>query len=164
MNNMNNMNNMNTNYCSICLDECILKFCNYCNNYVHLECVKNYIKTSNNSINLPNIYSLNIKCFICKNIDSGFKLTKYRFNYIFLNKLNTIKEYINEFKFILNILIKSNFKINRIFFDLFFKRIYESKEIMYDKDSNFRYQVKKIIEYIKEHNNSNIIHIYKFLL
>lgn len=155
---------MNIKQCSICLDECNLKFCNYCNNYVHLDCIKNYIKTNSNSINLPNIYSLNIKCFICKNKDSGFKLTKSRFNYIFLNKLNTVKEYINELRFILNILIENSLKIHNIFYELFFKRIYESKNILYDKDLKVQELVYNIIDLNQKYNNSSVIHYSKILL
>ena len=47
--------------CSICLDKCNIIFCNNCNNYVHLKCIKKYISynncyinTENNNINLEN--------------------------------------------------------------------------------------------------------------
>ena len=58
-----NINNTD-NICSICLDKCNIIFCNNCNNYVHLKCIKKYISYNNYNINTEN--NISIKCFICK--------------------------------------------------------------------------------------------------
>ena len=53
-----------TNVCSICLDNCNLKMCNYCNNYVHIDCLSNYIKSNYKSIILKKFDTISIQCFI----------------------------------------------------------------------------------------------------
>ena len=56
---------INNNICSICLDKCNIIFCNNCNNYVHLKCIKKYISYNNCYINTEN-NNIFIDCFICK--------------------------------------------------------------------------------------------------
>ena len=96
------------NTCSICLEECALKFCKYCNNYVHLDCIKKYINNDYKTIYLPNNNSLSIKCFICKTNDSGFLLTKQRFNFIFLNDLYQAYEYLQNIKYFVEVMLFNN--------------------------------------------------------
>ena len=64
-NKINNTNNTN-NICSICLDKCNTIFCNNCNNYVHLKCIKKYINYNNSYINTEINNNILIECFICK--------------------------------------------------------------------------------------------------
>ena len=59
------INNNICSICSICLDKCNIIFCNNCNNYVHLKCIKKYISYNNSYINKNNNNIL-IECFICK--------------------------------------------------------------------------------------------------
>lgn len=57
---------INNNICSICLDKCNIIFCNNCNNYVHLKCIKKYISYNNSYINTEINNNILIECFVCK--------------------------------------------------------------------------------------------------
>ena len=153
------------NICSICLDECSLKFCKYCNNYVHIECIKKYINNDYKSIFLCNNDSLSIKCFICKTNDSGFKLTKKRFNSIFLYNINNDYEYLKYIHYFVNVMLNNNNLNHNICFELILIRIIESKHILYDQIDLFKEKIKSQLEYyLYRCNNPNNIKLINHLI
>jgi len=153
------------NTCSICLEECTLKFCKYCNNYVHLDCIKKYINNDYKSIYLPNNNSLSIKCFICKTNDSGFLLTKQRFNFIFLNDLYQAYEYLQNIKYFVEVMLFNNNLNHHICFQLILIRIFQSKHILYNKIDIFKEKINlQLIKYLYNSNNSYNIKLINSLI
>lgn len=136
--------------CSICFEKCTQKICSQCNNYCHLECIKKYIKKNPTTINYNNNSSINIKCFICKKEDCGFKLTKSRFNYIFMDKLTNATEYICEIGYLCNIMIYNEGIYNCLLYDLLIKHVYDSRNILYYKDELFKSYVDNVIMLYKD--------------
>ena len=159
------MSHSNDNICSICLETCSLKFCKYCNNYAHINCIKKYINTDSNSIYLPNNDSLSIKCFICKKNDSGFKLTKQRFNIIFLSKLTMDHEYLEHIKYFVNVMLENDKVNHNICYELLLIRILQSKQTLYNKLDIFREKINSQLEvYRSKCNNSNNIKLINLLI
>tara|TARA_Y100000816_G_C25713445_1_gene376482 strand:- start:98 stop:571 length:474 start_codon:yes stop_codon:yes gene_type:complete len=154
-----------TNVCSICLDNSNLKMCNYCNNYVHIDCLSNYIKSNYKSIILKNSDTISIQCFICKNNDCGFILTKNRFNNIFNDTLIEEEDYINHIRFIINIMIYNNVFNHDLLFEILLKRIIESKDFLYNKVDIFKNKMKqKIISYKNSCNSSKNLKMINYIL
>ena len=152
------MSSKNDNICSICLDECNFKFCRHCNNYVHMECIKNYINNDYKSVYLHNDDSLSIKCFICKSNDSGFVLTKKRFNNIFLSNLNEDYEYLTHIHYFVKVMLFNEKLNNNICFQVILLRILESKNILYNKLDIFREKMEsQLIKYRSNCTNQNNI-------
>tara|TARA_B100000575_G_scaffold218315_1_gene178869 strand:- start:190 stop:669 length:480 start_codon:yes stop_codon:yes gene_type:complete len=153
------------NICSICLEECDLRFCRNCNNYVHIECIKNYINNDYKSIYLPNNDSLSIKCFICKTNDSGFILTKYRFYNIFLSNLTEDYEYLEQIHYFVKVMLFNEKLKHNICFELILLRIIESKNILYNKVDIFRNKINsQLITYRYNCNNPNNIKLINKLI
>lgn len=154
------------NICSICLENCSLKFCKYCNNYAHIECIKKYINNDYKSIFLYNNNSLSIKCFICKTNDSGFILTKQRFNYIFLDNLyNDDYEYLKYIHYCVNVMLNNNNLNHNICFELILIRIIESKYILYDKLDIFKEKINKQLKhYYSKCTYSNNLKLINYLI